>query len=330
MPTTDLVADDEALTDAELDHMTTPPAAAEQDRTDSDAAEPLAGSPAIPAADADPQSDSTSQSDDITQPDSTAQADVAHVVVALDDRLNVVDIRLAELAELLGAAGDRGESALAQVELLTAAGSRTADRVVAVEGRLDSAAAGVSTTQQQLASVTEQLASVSGRLDSAEVILGALDERLGTLQSTVSEHGRAVDEVTRTIATEVERYTTDALVESRHSVQLAVNSMAQLSLAMAESSRDLTEDLSAESATALLDSFRVDLDAVLGQLGFVALETAVGSSFDPRRHRALKRVPTSDPAQDKVITRVIRDGYLSASTGRILLFADVEVSRHRP
>jgi hypothetical protein len=43
----------------------------------------------------------------------------------------------------------------------------------------------------------------------------------------------------------------------------------------------------------------------------------------------LKRVSTSDPLQDKVITRVIRDGYVSVGTGRILLFADVEVSRLR-
>ena len=79
---------------------------------------------------------------------------------------------------------------------------------------------------------------------------------------------------------------------------------------MAESSRDITEDVSAESATALLDSFRVDLDAILAQLGFVPLATTAGDTFDPHRHRALKRVPTSDPAQDKAITRVIRDGYL--------------------
>ena len=136
--------------------------------------------------------------------------------------------------------------------------------------------------------------------------------------------------MTRTIAVEVERHTTDALVDTRHNLQLAVNSIAQLSLAMAESSRDLTEDVSAESATALLDSFRVDLDAILGQLGFTSLDTTVGAAFDPHRHRALKRVATSDPAQDKVITKVIRDGYLSTDTGRILLFADVEVSRHRP
>ena len=93
-----------------------------------------------------------------------------------------------------------------------------------------------------------------------------------------AEHERALADVTRTIAAEVERHTTDALVDTQHSLQLAVNSIAQLSLAMAESSRDLTEDVSAESATALLDSFRVDLDAILGQLGFSSLDT------DGRRH----------------------------------------------
>jgi molecular chaperone GrpE (heat shock protein) len=146
----------------------------------------------------------------------------------------------------------------------------------------------------------------------------------------VVDHDHALEDISRTIAAEVERHTTDALVQSQHSLQLAVNSIAQLALAMAESARDITADVSPESATALLDSFRVDLDAILAQLGFESLGTSVGATFDPHRHRALKRLPTVEAAMDKTITRVIRDGYSSTATGRILLFADVEVSRYLP
>ena len=166
-------------------------------------------------------------------------------------------------------------------------------RLDATDGRLDSAASRLDATDAAVRSAGEQIATSTGRLATLDGRLDALDERIAALQQHAAGHDRALQDITRTIAAEVERHTTDALVETRHSLQLAVNSIAQLALAMAESSRDITEDVSAESATALLDSFRVDLDAILAQLGFESLDTAVGDIFDPHRHRALKRVPTS-------------------------------------
>lgn len=241
----------------------------------------------------------------------------------LTGRLDAVDARVAEFAGGLQSTGAVVDALIARATTIEEAGAEIAGRLTGAEGRLDSADAAARIAHQQANAVADRLAAVDSRID-------ALGDQLAAVQLQQADHERALADVTRTIAAEVERHTTDALVDTRHNLQLAVNSIAQLSLAMAESSRDLTEDVSAESATALLDSFRVDLDAILGQLGFSSLDTTVGDTFDPHRHRALKRVTTSDPAQDKVITRVIRDGYLSSATGRILLFADVEVSRHRP
>jgi len=243
-------------------------------------------------------------------------------ITALTSRLTAVDARLTEFTDRLGATRDRVEAAQAGVDAVEVSEAGTAGRVAVAEGRLDSTDTAVRGAHQQIASITDRLGAVGTRLDS-------LDNHIAALQHHGADHDRSLADLKRTIAAEVERHTTDALVDSRHSLQLAVNSIAQLALAMAESSRDITQDVSAESATVLLDSFRVDLDVILAQLGFVPVGTTVGATFDPHRHRALKRVPTSDPAQDKAITRVIRDGYVSAATGRILLFADVEVSRYR-
>ena len=264
-------------------------------------------------------------------------------LTGIDGRLDALEARLTRLSGELGATGPRLESAGTRLAAVEASEVATASRVAATDTRLDANETRLDANETRLdanearldavdgavRSAAEQIGSNTSRLESLDGRLDALDERLAALQHHAVDHDRALQDITRSIAVEVERHTSDALVQSQHSLQLAVNSIAHLALAMAESSRDITEDVSPESATALLDSFRVDLDTILAQLGFESLDTSIGDVFDPHRHRALKRVPTADPAQDKAIARVIRDGYWSTATGRILLFADVEVSRHR-
>ena len=228
------------------------------------------------------------------------------VIAALERRLAALDDRCAEADQQIGLLG--GQLGSTADDLTAARAAQNAEE---------------SARSAHIGALADRMADLDSRLTAVDGAMAGLRERL-------TQQDRALEDVTRTIAIEVERHTTDALVDSRHGLQLAVNSIAQLALAMGESSRDLTEDVSAESAIALLDSFRVDLDAILAQLGYLPLGTGSGAAFDPHRHRALRRVRAADPAQDKVITQVIRDGYLSAATGRILLFADVEVGRYQP
>ncbi len=313
MTATDLITlDDVTVEDGALGEQA---AAGPPGESSSSAPADLAATPAAELTSADPSEDPAEETVSAIEPDGG--------IGALTGRLDAVDARVAEFAGGLQSTGAVVDALTARATTIEEAGAEIAGRLTGAEGRLDAADAAARVAHQRANAVADRLAAVDSRID-------ALGDQLAAVQLQQADHERALADVTRTIAAEVERHTTDALVDTRHSLQLAVNSIAQLSLAMAESSRDLTEDVSAESATALLDSFRVDLDAILGQLGFTCLDTPVGATFDPHRHRALKRVTTSDPAQDKVITRVIRDGYLSAATGRILLFADVEVSRHRP
>ena len=279
------------------------------------------------------------------------------VLTGIDGRLDALEARVTRLTGELGATGPRLELVGTRLDAVEASEVATAGRVAATDTRLDANEARLNANEAKLdanetrldanetrldanqarlgavdgavRSAAEQIGSNTSQLESLDGRLDALDERVAALQHHAADHDRALQDIARSIAVEVERHTSDALVQSQHSLQLAVNSIAHLALAMSESSRDITEDVSPESATALLDSFRVDLDTILAQLGFESLDTSIGDVFDPHRHRALKRVPTTDPAQDKAITRVIRDGYSSTATGRILLFADVEVSRHR-
>jgi molecular chaperone GrpE (heat shock protein) len=250
-----------------------------------------------------------------------------HAVEKLAARLAAADARIAELADLVVRTADqqagRLESTSSVLDGLSASQATTAAGLELAGSRLDRTDIAAREANQRIDELAARLTSVDDRLHG-------LHSQLADTRGGLAEHDSALLDVRRSIAAEVEKQTTDTLVDSQHSLQLAVNSIAQLALAMAESATDITEDLSADSASALLDSFRVDLDAVLAQLGFVSLETAVGTGFDPRRHRALKRVATQDQASDRQISRVIRDGYRSATTGRILLFADVEVGRFQP
>jgi molecular chaperone GrpE (heat shock protein) len=252
---------------------------------------------------------------------------------ALDGRVAAAETRLTELAGELGTSGNRTDAAESRLTSIEESAAASAESIAAAIGRVTAAEGRFDVTKGRLdatdALVREHIESIAGRLTAVDGRLAAVDDHLAALRRRAADHDSALEDISRSIAAEVERHTSDALVDSQHSLQLAVNSIAQLALAMAESARDITEDVSAESATALLDSFRIDLDAILAQLGFESLATTVGATFDPHRHRALKRVATKDAAADKAITRVIRDGYISAATGRILLFADVEVSRYR-
>lgn len=269
---------------------------------------------------------------------------------AAGTRLGLAEARLAELTDLLVANGSGLDAARAEIRSAQAAADAAqsvADtaqtKADALRTAVDVALAGLTTGADVSASIARRVAAVDqrqakmdARISAVESVLSLehvvqrLDSSVAELAERAAAHDERLADVQRSIATEVERFTSDALLSSQQSLQLAVNSIAQLALAMAESTRDLSEDVSAESATVLLDSFRIDLDAILAQLGFEPLQTIAGEPFDPHRHRALKRVPTPDPLQDKLITQVIRDGYRNATTGRILLFADVEVGRHRP
>ena len=173
--------------------------------------------------------------------------------------------------------------------------------------------------------------------DRAAIALGTtiadLSDRISALEARTVEHQNSLaaigDSIGDGISAEVERITTDELVDAKQRLRLAVNSMAHVALAMSESAQNITEGLSPDCFASLLYSFHAEVDNILLQLGFEPIGTRAGEKFDPTRHRSLRRVITRDRNLDKSISRVIRDGYRSKAGNRTLLYADVEVSRYQ-
>jgi GrpE len=163
--------------------------------------------------------------------------------------------------------------------------------------------------------------------------ISALEEAFALQQQAIADVGASVTDdladIADSIALEVERVTTDELVDAKRNLSLAAHSMAHLALGITESAENVTGDLGSDSITALLHSFRAEVDNVLLQLGYAPLDTRVGERFDPNRHRSLRRIPTDDISLDRLIASVIRDGYRSENTKRILVYSDVEVHRHQ-
>ena len=186
-------------------------------------------------------------------------------------------------------------------------------------------------TEDRSAQVAESAAQASlTALTALTGRISALEEAFARQQQAIADVGASVtDDIAGSIALEVERVTTDELVDAKRNLSLAAHSMAHLALGITESAENVNGELGPDSITALLRSFRAEVDNVLLQLGYAPLDTRVGERFDPNRHRSLRRIPTDDMSLDRLIARVIRDGYRSENTKRILVYSDVEVHRHQ-
>ena len=186
-------------------------------------------------------------------------------------------------------------------------------------------------TEDRSAQVAESAAQASlTALTALTGRISALEEAFARQQQAIADVGASVtDDIAGSIALEVERVTTDELVDAKRNLSLAAHSMAHLALGITEAADNVTGELGPDSITALLHSFRAEVDNVLLQLGYAPLDTRVGERFDPNRHRSLRRIPTDDMSLDRLIARVIRDGYRSENTKRILVYSDVEVHRHQ-
>ena len=186
-------------------------------------------------------------------------------------------------------------------------------------------------TEDRSAQVAESAAQASlTALTALTGRISALEEAFARQQQAIADVRASVtDDIAGSIALEVERVTTDELVDAKRNLSLAAHSMAHLALGITEAADNVTGELGPDSITALLHSFRAEVDNVLLQLGYAPLDTRVGERFDPNRHRSLRRIPTDDMSLDRLIARVIRDGYRSGNTKRILVYSDVEVHRHQ-
>lgn len=71
------------------------------------------------------------------------------------------------------------------------------------------------------------------------------------------------------------------------------------------------------------------VDDAIARLGAEPVGAEAGEPFDPRRHTAVRRVPTADPALDRTIASVLQQGYTFDPTRTPALYARVTVHSYQ-
>ncbi|MGV1004587.1 MAG: nucleotide exchange factor GrpE [Candidatus Nanopelagicales bacterium] len=82
-----------------------------------------------------------------------------------------------------------------------------------------------------------------------------------------------------------------------------------------------------EAAEKDFNFFAVAIEEALGLIDIESVSAAPSVEFDPRKHHAVRTVPTDDAALDKLVQRVLRQGFTYAGAPRVFLPAQVSVYR---
>ena len=83
-----------------------------------------------------------------------------------------------------------------------------------------------------------------------------------------------------------------------------------------------------EKTATELTCYRETVGDILYRYGVERIEVAVGESFNPKEHKAVATVPSSDSEQDRTVAKIIRDGFQTDI--RVVRNVEVEVYRHAP
>lgn len=75
--------------------------------------------------------------------------------------------------------------------------------------------------------------------------------------------------------------------------------------------------------------FAIAIEETLALFDVESVGARPGVDFDPSRHHAIRRVPTTDRSHDRVIQRVIRQGFTYAGAPRTLLPAKVSIYAYK-
>lgn len=94
-----------------------------------------------------------------------------------------------------------------------------------------------------------------------------------------------------------------------------------------DAAASLRPDTSIEQFGGLLTNFSLMVEQILDNLGLTSLQTAAGDDFEPRMHHAIKKVDTHDPASDRKVVAVLRQGFIEP--GEAKPFAPSRVSVYR-
>jgi hypothetical protein len=161
--------------------------------------------------------------------------------------------------------------------------------------------------------IGEGIASLQKRLDGIEESIGALSKQISYLPPQVRTLGGKVDGLTTSIS------------EPRfRNVLLSLLGIYDLVDQLWRGLPDADEKASDHKRS--YDVLRTQLRQILETNGLTEIPTS--GAFDPLFHRAIKRVTTSDPAQEGSILEVVRPGFCTPQA--VLRYAEVVVGAYQP
>lgn len=89
----------------------------------------------------------------------------------------------------------------------------------------------------------------------------------------------------------------------------------------------LNIDTTVDQFRGLLANFSLAVEQMLDNLGLLPQDTTPGDDFEPRLHHAIKKVDTDDPALDRKIAEVLRQGFAEPGEAKPLVPSRVSVYR---
>lgn len=144
----------------------------------------------------------------------------------------------------------------------------------------------------QLAGITERLDSIDNALKDAAAQLRSRD---GLIEELTSSLDAARREQTVGLLTPLAKKLVDI--------------SAKASDAASKDYSELPPERLHSQVQSEFDYLAELLGDALELIGFIDIEAREGDAFDARRHIGVDRIPTTDPAADKTIAKVLRPGY---------------------
>lgn len=190
-----------------------------------------------------------------------------------------------------------------------------ADDVVTEEPVVDAAAPG-----------DESAASPAPAEATPDPVLVAV-ERMEAAVVALQERVRADQDIISRMQARIEAMQGDQV---RALLGPLVTELANLQASFAEAAGRDYERLGFERVRKEFDLLGDRIEAALDVVGAISLEAEPGVAFNSRIHSAVRQVPTTDPAQDKTIAAVSRQGFTFDPAGKPALYARVVVYGYAP
>jgi len=181
------------------------------------------------------------------------------------------------------------------------------------------------------ADATKRAPAPAGRPQSNDILI-RLDDRVAGLGAQMSSALELLDATVHRVAELARLRTRDSdLIDRLHSDNCVLRggevaaATAPLVMGMLTVHDQMVRLVGVDpnSDARLLDTQLMQTIELAGVRSFTS---EVGEPFDTARHSGVGRVPTSEPAKDGMIARVVREGFQRAD-GSVVRVAEVEVNR---